>query len=183
MSMFNGFILGFGISTTLFIGYGAYQLIKFRKLKNSVLSKIKEAQKSDSNSLDPDKRASIKERLIQAAKLAEQQLELRAQAEMPSKNSLHSRYKNTIISKIQDLELEKISILKTILGDGFDPNIVIVREGGVREEISLSQYLVEAEGALPPEDKSENISNGPRKVGKFLVYTGGNSSDDEGLVH
>ncbi len=168
--------------------YGTYQMIKLEKNKKELIKKLKEKVQSESAKVitEVEKMQSIKDRLVKATTIADQQNALRAQAEMPSKNSLHSRFKNDIILQIQDLEAQKLSILRTILAEGYDPIITVFREGGVKEEIHLSEYVTQAEATLnmllppsPPEPATE--ASGPRKAGKFVIYTGG--KNDDGTTH
>lgn len=182
------FCLGVLAGAGLFIVYGTYQIIKLKRAKSNILKKIKDKMDEINTTAltsvkNSDKGNSIKDRLMQAARLCETQNELRAQAELPSKNSLHSRHKNGLIKEVQDLEAQKISILKTVLGDGFDPMITVIKEGGVTEEILLSTYVIQSEeilnANLPPPSPESN--NGPRKAGKFVIYNGG--KNDDGTTH
>jgi len=168
--------------------YGTYQMIKLEKSKKDLIKKLKEKVQSESTKVltEAEKMLSIKDRLVKATVIADQQNDLRAQAEMPSKNSLHSRFKNGIIGQIQDLEAQKLSILRTILAEGYDPTITVFRDGGVKEEMPLSVYVTQAEATLnmllppsPPEPTTE--ASGPRKAGKFVIYTGG--KNDDGTTH
>lgn len=182
-SFIAGLIFGVLIGASLLMLYSIYTL---KKAKSKLLDKIKvkadEMRESALN--DAETRTSIVERLREAARIAEEQLALRAQAEMPSKNSLHSRYKNGLVGQLQDLEQQKISILKTVLGDGVDPLITVSKDGGGREEIKLSQYVAEAEevlgsmGYVAPQEQSQG---GPKKAGKFIIYKGG--KDDGSTSH
>lgn len=178
-----GLVFGVLIGASLLMFYSIYAL---KRAKRALLEKIKVKAAEIRNSAleDGDKRNSVIARLKEASRIAEEQMALRAQAEMPSKNSLHSRYKNGIIGQLQDLEQQKLSILKTVLGDGYDPKISVTKGGGSSEEISLSQYVAEAEEVLgsmgyvaPAEDNSPK----PRKAGKFVIYKGG--KDDGETTH
>jgi hypothetical protein len=183
MELLLGFVLGFVIGVGLFIGYGYYQVNKIRKTKDSLINALK-AKAEEIKS----KEASIKDRLVEAAKLAQTQMDLRAQAEMPSSNSLHSRYKNGLVAEIADLEQRKIDILRTVLGDGFDPMITVVNDAGVREEIPLSEYVATAAdhlakhgyGSEPTPPPVPTDPGQPKKVGKFIIYNGGKG---DGTTH
>lgn len=189
MALFS-FLLGSLVGAMFVVVYGSYQMTKLTKTrKGELINKLKESMNAAQIALltDADKGNSIRDRLMQASKIAEVQNGLRAQAEMPSKNALHSRYKNGIILQVQELEAQKISILKTVLGDGFDPLITILREGGVQEEIPLSVYVSQSETQLnsmnppTPGTTPEATPAGPRKAGKFVIYTGGRN--DDGTTH
>jgi hypothetical protein len=177
------FFLGLLVGAGMFIGYGFYQVKKIKNVKDLLIDEIKKKVTAED-----DKRNSIKERLIQAAKIAQVQMELRAQAEMPSKNAAHSKYKNGLVAEINDMEQQKLDILRTVLAEGFDPMITVLHDGGTREEIPLSAYVATAQttadggtgkkDATPP--PHPGMDQPPRKVGKFFIYKGGK---DDGTTH
>jgi hypothetical protein len=170
------------IGAGAFMAYGYYQVRKIRKARDTLLDELKKkAQEMD------DKRESIKQRLVKASELAQAQTELRAQAEMPSKNSLHSRYKNGLVEEITNLEYQKLDILKTVLAEGFDPMITVLNDAGGKEEMALSVYVNEAlstlnkvrPGGAAPEPEP-NLPTEAKKIGKFVIYKGGK---DDGTSH
>jgi hypothetical protein len=172
------FTLGMLSGGAIFVGYGFYQLKKLKRAKAHIVEQFKKHSETVQK-----KELSIKDRLIQAHELAKMQVELKAMAEMPSKNALHSNHKNGLISEIMDLERQKIDILRSILGDGIDPLITVINPSGVREDILLSAYigdaeatLEEASGGTPP--KTSNVVT--KKIGKFMVIKGGK---DDGTSH
>lgn len=186
VAMIMMYLLGFGMGFGVFIAYGAYQMGKLKKKKDDLLEEVKK------RAADLDaKSSSIKERLAQASKLAQAQADLRSQAEMPSKNSTHSRHKNGLISEIQLLEQQKIDILKTILAEGFNPVITVVHDGGTKQEVPLSEYVSAAQSNVdalaggkrneaPPATTTDGGQDMPKQVGKFFVYKGGKP---DGTVH
>lgn len=175
------FLLGVIFGASIFMGYGFYQVTKIKKIKASLTTQIQ----TKSAEMD-QKKDSIKNRLIKASEIAQTQMAIRAQQEMPSKNALHSRYKNGLIGELQDLEQQKIDILRTVLAEGFNPMITILNEKGSQEEIPLSEYVDQAAAILdtnqgnPPPPPSNDPTQ-PRKAGKFVVYKGG--KDDSGTTH
>lgn len=187
--MIFSFLMGVLTGAGLVVAYGTYQMIQLKKNKSELIGKLKDklSELKTDQQKEIEKGQSIKDRLMMASRLADAQMEIRAQAEMPSKNSLHSRYKNGLVSQINELEAEKLSILRSVLGDGFNPTITVMREGGVKEEISLSDYVAQSEelfntnNPAAPGSKEEGPVNGPRKAGKFVIYTGG--KNDDGTTH
>lgn len=181
-----GFVVGLICGFGSFLLYGMHQLKKARQARNKLVSEIaKKAQDLE------EKKDSIKNRLKEAARIAQEQLELRAQAELPSMNAAHSRYKNGLVYEIRELERQKIDILKTIIKDGFDPMITVINEAGAREEIPLSAYINNAElnaaddttsaPQQPSKEKQDNSEeNQPKRVGPFMVHKGGK---DDGTTH
>jgi hypothetical protein len=175
------FTLGLTTGAAMFVGFGYYQLNKIKKNKADIVDKFKKHAETVRK-----KEISIKDRFVQAHELAKMQVELKAMAEMPSKNALHSRHKNGLISEIAELERQKISILKTILGDGMDPLITVINPSGEREEILLSTYVAGAETTLqdsfgdPAPSDVPGTTTLPKKIGKFVVLKGGK---DDGTTH
>jgi hypothetical protein len=166
MEFLTGFILGLFAGATMFVGYGYYALSRLKKSKDA----IKAVVKKKVNELD-SKRESIIVRLKQAQALTEQQMNLRDATDQPSKNSLHSRYKNGLVGEIKKLEEEKVAILQSILNDGFDPVITVINDMGEREEYPLSHFVKGSQLAEPQEN---------RKPSKFVVLKGGK---DDGTTH
>jgi hypothetical protein len=176
------FLFGLAVGAGMFMGYGWYQMNKIKKVKDLLMNQIRQkAAEMDG------KRDSIKDRLVKASELAQDQASIRAQIEMPSKNALHSRHKNGLVAELQDLEQQKLDLLKTVLAEGFDPTITVINESGARQEIPLSTYVNQATVALndslgtsdatPPPAPEDNQ---PKKVGKFIIYKGGK---DDGTTH
>jgi hypothetical protein len=165
-----GFMWGLIVAVGVGIAYGNYQLRKLNKVKSSLLEDLKKK----SASLE-----SIRDRLIKASELTQIQSDLRSRAEQPSRNSLDSKYKNGLIGELNRLEQEKISILKSILADGHDPQITVISAGGEKQEMLLSAYVAEVQGIVGEPEKqplpSEDLAPGVRRVGKFIVVQGGKS--------
>jgi hypothetical protein len=171
------FVLGMIFGAGLLMAYGVF---KMKKAKSALIDQLRiKAQEMD------QKEKSITDRLIKASDLAQAQMALRAQMEMPSKNALHSKYKNGLISELQDMEQQKLDLLRTVLAEGFDPTIAVIDGAGVKQDVLLSTYVNEAavqlneslgdQAPMPPTDPTQ-----ARKVGKFLVYKGGK---DDGTTH
>jgi len=172
MELLIGFFLGIVTTITMFM---IYALVTVRKLKATKKNIVDELRKK----LDEQdgKRESIIIRLKKAQAITEQQLDIRAATDQPSKNALHSRYKNGLISDIKKLEEEKLAILQSILDDGFDPTISVIDEAGQRQELPLSHFVNKAAAVTPPPAQDPNV---PKRVGKFVVVKGGK---DDGTVH
>lgn len=162
MEFLVGFFAGMISAALLFAGYGYYQLTRMKKVKNNVLDEIKKKLTEQDA-----KRASIIERLKRAQAITEQQLDIRDATDLPSKNALHSRYKNGLISDIKKLEEEKIAILQSILDDGFDPVISVIDDNGHKQELPLSHFVSKTTPTLPPTPDS------PKRVGNFVILKGG----------
>ena len=113
------FLLGALLGTVFVLAYGAYHLMNLKKLSKELEAKAK---------ITREKIRSIKERLVRVQEITRLQLDLVGAIDQPSKNALHSRYKNGLNEEIKLLEEEKLEILKSILRDGFDPVITVVGE-------------------------------------------------------
>lgn len=172
MEFLAGFFAGSITMALMFIGYGYFTMSRLKAARDKILGDLKTKLTQDD-----EKRASIITRLKQAQAITEQQLDIRDATDQPSKNALHSRYKNGLIGDIKKLEEEKIAILQSILNDGFDPVISVVDENGTRQELPLSHFVGKAAAAhLPPTQDP----NGPKKAGKFVIVKGGR---DDGTAH
>ncbi len=186
------FLAGFVVGVGSCLGLGYYRVTQIRKEAITKANVLK--QKLDT---ELQKQMSIKDRLKEAMRLAEEQDALRKQAQQPSMNALHSKHKNGIIGDIADLEHRKLDILSTILAEGLDPIITIVTPGGGREDVPMSEYVAGAYDLLakqgfgppPAPTKDSDVGspaesmaelNEPKKYGKFFLYKGGK---DDGTVH
>ena len=175
MQLLLAFLLGALCGTSVFMLYCWFRL---KEVKKTLMDQLK-AKTGDLGS----KKDSIKDRLFRASDIAKAQMIIRSQMELPSKNATHSRYKNGLVSELQDLELKKLDLLKTVLAEGFDPTITVINEAGAQQEIPLSAYVNEASGQLnaslgatPP----SNDPTQPKKASKFILYKGGK---DDGTTH
>ena len=170
------FITGFTMGGCSVVVWTLRQVRKIDKVKSELLYQVKQ-KTSDLEA----KRESITKRLIEAAEITKTQLALQSQTDMPSKNALHSRHKNKLIGELKDLEMQKISLLRSILEDGFDPTITIMTEDGTKEDLLLSKFLSQAYNPTD-EVKSPKPDGSPstRTVGKFVVHKGGKS---DGTTH
>lgn len=121
---------------------------------------------------------SVSSRMKKVKELTAEQLELQSHAQGPQKNALHGKHKNGLIGRIKELETTKNEILKSIITDGFDPEITVLDETGVVTTIKLSEYLAQTGITIPPKNPPPSPT---RQVGKFTVYKGG--KDDGGTVH
>lgn len=168
------------------IAFGSY-LVKKLEARQKV--RLADAAKPASTDARKDVKAQkeayarVKPRLDRAAQITQEQADIMNQAEQPSKNSLHSRYKNGLIAQAKLLEEEKTELLRSIIADGFDPEITVQTANGI-EKMHLSEYLAsqgydlgskpatnnEAPPASTEEKKAEPSI---RKVGKFFVIKGG----------
>lgn len=165
VSFILGLILGFVSTVGLVLYLGKKSLSK--KLE-SKLDSLKDATK---------KIESVSDRMKKVKDIVNQQLDMQAQATMPQKNGLDGKYKNGLIREIKRLEEEKHEILKSILKDGFDPEITTIDEAGVVTSIKLSQFMADQGVVVQKEDK-QTIKETPKQIGKFTVYKGGR--DDGG---
>lgn len=102
----------------------------------------------------------VKPKLERIAEITEEQLQIKANSEMPSKNASHSRYKNGLISRFKALDEEKTKLLTDIVELGYDPMITTVDELGIEHTIKLSEHLASmgimvGKGEQKPEPKKE----------------------------
>lgn len=119
-------------------------------------------------------KSSISERISKVEEITQKQLELSSIVDMPQKNALDGKYKNSLIREIADLEEEKNNILRSILQDNVDPYITIIDENYELKTIKLSEYM---SSKSPKSSESKLNDKNPRP--RFIVYDGGKKSEDE----
>jgi hypothetical protein len=170
MELFGFYMLGFLSGCIFLIGLSYLSIRRdtasLDKLTKEVLDEAEDLKK---------KYQTVKPRLKKAAEISNQQLDLLAQTQAPSMNALHSKFKNELVGQIKSLENEKRDLLRSILKEGFDPNLTIGTPDGGKEVLRLSEYMTRngipldqpADAApMPPQAK-------PTKAGKFFVINGG----------
>jgi len=107
---------------------------------------------------------SIKQRFKDVEVLVHEQLSLMGALDAPSSSASHSKHKSDLISRIKQLEEEKLIIYKTILADGINPTLTAIIDGDATK-MKLSDAVHEMESALekvsplPPKTDSKK----PRK--------------------
>ena len=171
------FLLGFILGAIAVMIYGWYQIKKMKKVKKTLLDQIK------AKAVEEDKKKdSIKERLLKASELAQTQMTIRSQIEMPSNGALHSKYKNDLVHELHDLEQKKLNILQTIIAEGIDPMITIINDTGGKTEMPLSTYINDAITSLDKSAGNQPVpeSINPKKSNRFIVHKGGK---DDGTTH
>ena len=179
-----GFCVGLIVGS---IGIGMWGAYIGNKLRTQILNTIEAMEQEKKPSAGSTAKASQKttmssvqkelilKTLREAAEIAKIQMEMLSQIDAPSKNALHSKYKNGLISEIQELETQKMALLKQVLDSGFDPTITVMNDEGVLEEQLLSDYFNSPHGVVPP------VKEKPvRKLGKFTLFKGGK---DDGKGH
>jgi len=106
---------------------------------------------------------SVKERFKIFSKLTESQRALLGQVDQPSINASHSRFKNSVIRDLKQIEEDKKEVLQSILDDGIDVHISIMDTDGEITKVLISEFLSEQF------QSSENTeSNIPQKVERNL---------------
>jgi len=133
--------------------------------------------RKEKSSLDKKSLESVSVRMKKVKELTSEQLELYSAASGPQKNALHGRYKNGLNGRIKEIEEEKTAILKSIITDGFDPEISVMDDAGVITKIKLSEYLAQSGIVIPPKEEAKETPKA-KQLGKFTVVKGGR--DDSG---
>lgn len=126
----------------------------------------------------PAGKLSLEARMKRVKDLTDEQMDLLAQIDQPQKNGLDGRHKNGLNSTVKDIEKEKAEILRSILEDGYDPEISAMDMSGVVSKMKLSEFMVDQGLIAPPKPKEEPKI---KTLGKFTVHKGG--KDDGGTSH
>jgi hypothetical protein len=92
---------------------------------------------------------------------------------------MDGKYKNSCSRQIKQLEEEKVTILQSIIKDGFDPSVNVLKEDGTTETTKLSEFLAGYSSKLAEDKKNAPIKN----VGKFVVHKGGRDDGGNTTTH
>lgn len=122
----------------------------------------------------------IAERMNRIKDITIEQMDLQGQASGPQKNALHGKYKNGLNAQLKILEEEKTTILKSIIADGFDPEISFMDGDGEISRIKLSEFLAQTGVIMDPKVPAVKEEPKVKQVGKFTVHKGGK---DDGTNH
>jgi hypothetical protein len=166
------FVLGMMTTVTL-LGIWTYLLYK-KQLKEKTKALEEFTKANDVLEKTKAEYISVKERLAKVRELTKVQMTLSSQVEIPQKNSLDGKYKNGLSKEIKKIEEEKAVILKSILSDGYDPDVSILGENGA-ETMKLSQFL----GTMNTSSKESSTEVQAKKESKLSVLRGGKLSEEE----
>lgn len=141
--LIKGFILGslFGsvvTATTLVIMSLRYVKQKTKKDKQRTQEFAKEIDKVRETIR---KASAVQDRMNKVKDLTRDQMDMQIQTELPQKNSLDGKYKNSLSRRIREIEDEKKAILQSILDDGFDPEITAMNSNSELETMKLSEFM------------------------------------------
>lgn len=109
------------------------QLEEARQVLAEILKKPAQAPAAASADSDPE--ATVKDRLRKAMALGSKQLKINTRSSPESQ------------LEFNELELEKLGVLKTILADGFDP-VITIRYNTGDQEMQLSAYVASIQKGL-----------------------------------
>lgn len=118
--LITGLIIGFVFGIVAVVIYASIQV------KNM---NLKEDKLIDNMKSEIDLVLSVKKRFTEITEITDRQMDLMSGAERPSASALHSKHQNGIISELKKLEEQKMTIFKSILQDGLDPNLSIMVDG------------------------------------------------------
>lgn len=157
------FILGM-VATLIILGVWTFFL--YKKQNKEKIKVTEELDKAKSGY------ASVKERLNKVRELTKVQMTLSSQVEIPQKNSLDGKFKNSFSKEVKKIEEEKAVILRSILADGYDPEVSTLGDSGT-ETMKLSQFL----GSINSKESATIVPI--KKESKFSVLKGGKLSEAE----
>lgn len=155
---FLGVMLGFGLTLVWF---------------------LEMARRSLSSKAAADRTASLQERMKRVKEITNEQLDLNRQVDGPQKNGLDGKHKNGLINKMKRLDEEKNDILRSILLDGYDPELTTMDTSGVVTYMKLSEYMALMGIKMEPKKPKSSTS----RVGKFTVVKGGKDDSGNNTTH
>lgn len=134
----GAFVLGFAVA--VFSVFGLLIYLSFDK--KEVEKKLEEIKNGNSEvQKTRELHAKVKPKIDRITEITNEQLQLKSNSEQPSKNAVHSRYKNNLIGQFKALDDEKTQLLREVVEEGYDPLITIEDEFGETKSITLSEHL------------------------------------------
>ena len=124
--------------------------------------------------LSTQSRKTIKTTMQKVNELIAEQEQLLLQINKPSQNALHSKHKNSLITRLKQIDEEKYKLLNSILNAGFDP-VIVMRDPDSDKlvNVKLSELLARA-------NKRTSASSKPSTKPKLRVVTDeGFENDDD----
>jgi hypothetical protein len=125
----------------------------------------------------------VKNGLLQAKidrinEISNEQTHILGALDQPNASAAHSRYKNSLVSKIKAMEEEKLDLFKSMLKDGSDP-IISIKINGEAKTMKASQLLPYLESGLIPEDKTTEPKTDPNPVSKARILRVVKNTDED----
>lgn len=170
MELLAAFMLGILVGTggmTAFVMYLGNKGLKEKKAKLEAVKKTAE---------------SLEKRMKRVREITKEQVDLANRADGPQKNSLDGKYKNGLIGQIKKLEEERNDIMRSILKDGFDPELTTMDEIGVVTKMKLSEYMAYM-GIKMEKPAPAKPTRTAEQIGKFTVIRGGRDDDGGETTH
>ena len=122
--------------------------------------------------------AVVTARMKRVKEITNEQLELYSASSGPQKNGLDGKYKNGLVGRIKELEEEKADILRSIIADGFDPDVTILDDDGQVVTKKLSEFMVDSGINMTSKDSEE--AKRLKQSSRFTLHRGGK---DDGTTH
>lgn len=154
--VFFGIVIAF-IAVVLFSTYLANKALK--KEENKIKAKM-------------DLEEKVRPLLDRIHEITDEQLQLKANSEQPSRNAVHSKYKNSLIARFKSLDEEKTQLLTKVVEMGYDPMITVSDEYGGQESIKLSEHLANLGIVIGKKEEKQEVKEKP----KFYVV----KNEDDG---
>lgn len=141
------------------------------KLKQMTPDKVKSASSKE-------KPKNITDRMKRVREITEEMISLNQASDGPQKNALHGKDKNRNIARMKALEEEKNDILRSILRDGFDPELNAMDESGTITQMKLSEFMAMQGITMEPKVEQKPAPRS-QQIGKFTVIRGGKDDGDK----
>jgi len=168
----SGFISGLIAMSGVVLYIGNKHLKSKKKESGDLANELKKLTKQ-LGAEDPTY-AAIETRMLRIKEIAQLQMELQGAADGPQRNAMDGKYKNSLMRTLKELEEEKITILNSIVKDGHDPSVNVLKADGTTEITKLSAFLAGYSSDITDEKNDAAV----KQVGKFTVLRGG--KDDGG---
>jgi len=134
------FLIGmiFGVAGVLVLA-----LASFVVWLTSLVSSKKKYSKVEMNKIIKDAQTvgSISWRYTIIEDITKKQIAIMSQLEAPTKSASHSKWKHNLIEQVEDMEVEKMNLFRSILAEGVDPILGCRKPSGELESLKMSEVL------------------------------------------
>ena len=104
----------------------------------------------------------LKARMDRAKEISNEMSDIASRLDRPQRNALDGKYKNQILARFKALEEEKFEILKSIVKDGFDPELKTTTPDGFVTTMKLSEFLAQNNIFVEKEPPSTSAPTRPK---------------------
>lgn len=148
--------------------YLQYLVYKSRKIIEKINETIQQLnQRVGVNpvaNITPEVRQKAQKKFDEVIQMSSEQTEIIRNLSYPSRGAAHSRYKNEMGRRLQELEAKKIDIYRELIADGLDVEVDFTQENGQTIRQKLSDAVKNYDRMVAPKTQTA-----PIKKNRFQV--------------